>query len=87
MLALLENAWEEFGETACQFAQNVGIVPDNPSDRLLMLFLSEKCGQITPDSETSAGLSKMMTALLTTGNLSGSIQSALDDPEFLRSCF
>lgn len=87
MFALLDNLWEEHGEVVTQFAQNVGIVPDNPNDKAILLFLSERCGKITLDKESSEGLAKVMDSVLTTGNISGNVPSALDDPDFLRSCF
>ena len=87
MFALLDNLWDEYGDTVSQFAQNVGIVPDNPNDKVVLLFLSAKCGKIDLDKESSEGLSKIMDAVLTTGTIAGRVPSALDDPDFLRSCF
>jgi len=87
MFALLDNLWEEYGDTVSQFSANVGIVPDNPNDKTTLLFLAMSCGQIELDKESTDGLTKAMVSVLTTGNVVGNVPSALDDPDFLRSCF
>ncbi len=87
MFALIDNLWDEYGDAVSPFAQNVGIVPDNPNDKALMLFLSYKCGEINLDAESSEGLTKIMNSVLTTGTISGKVSGAMADPDFIRSCF
>ena len=87
MFALLDNLWDEFGDAVSQYSDNVGIVPDNPNDKTTLLFLAMSCGQIELDKESADGLKKAMVSVLTTGSVAGKVPSALDDPDFLRSCF
>lgn len=87
MLGVIEDAWEQFHDELEPIASNLCVGFETPNDKLLLLFVAHKCGLIALDSENAKYVSDMMAKAATTGNIEGSIQSALDDPDFIKDFF
>lgn len=87
MIGLIEDEWDKFHDSLVQLADNLRMGFDTPNDKLILLFIANFCGIVSIDRETFNYIADMMAKLATTGYIEGNVQTALDDPEFVKEMF
>ena len=87
MFGLIDDLWDKFHDVVEPLAVNLCIGKDTPNDKLTLLFIAAKCGIIEIEGENAKYVDDMMVKNATTGHIEGTVNSMLNDPEFLWNNF
>ena len=87
MYGLIDDIWEEHAELLTGIAENLRIVAEAPSDKLLVIYVASKCGAIQIESPNSKYVDDMMAKVVETGRIEGNVETAMNDPDFIKECW
>lgn len=87
MYGLIDDIWEEHAELLTGIAENLRMVAESPSDKLLVIYVASKCGAIQIESPNSKYVDDMMAKVVETGRIEGNVETAMNDPDFIKECW
>lgn len=87
MYGLIDEIWEEHAELLTGIAENLCIATETPTDKLLAIYVASKCGAIQIESPNSQYVNDMMLKVVETGHIEGDVQTAMNDPDFIKECW
>lgn len=87
MYGLIDEIWEEHAELLTGIAENLCIAAETPTDKLLVIYVASKCGALTIESPSVQYVNDMMMKVVETGHIEGDVETAMNDPDFIKECW